>query len=484
MVAVTAVLVLLPFALLGIAWGYERVLVASVASELQALGLAVAKGPPGPLPEGTWGRLLGPAGVTRELSAPATGESYSLLGGVFEAGLTLLHAPSPRESLEAVDASLPPLLTREEVREALGGVASGAVRASASGESLVVAWAQPLPSGEVVLLERSNHRGVRQVLLARNQLVKLVLTQLVLALLAAAALGRWLVRPLQQLARGARVFPAGPLAEPALLARPDEFGQVARAFAQLTASLEARRAGTLQLAADLAHELKNPLATIAAAAELMATTRDPSPEKRAALSGTIQEAVTRLQRTVDGLVEEVQLSTPPGATDGREAVDYRGLLEALLARYRADPAHLGFRFEVDVAGDVGLVRLWRVGWERALGNLLDNALVQPTARPVVRVEARLEGDRLITDVIDFGPGVSEGNRAQLFRRFFTARPEGAPRGTGLGLSIVQGVAQAHGGTATLQPAVPGQGAVFRLEVPLVREGDGVGDRASGAPRLP
>jgi signal transduction histidine kinase len=67
-----------------------------------------------------------------------------------------------------------------------------------------------------------------------------------------------------------------------------------------------------------------------------------------------------------------------------------------------------------------------------------------------------------TDVIDFGPGVSEGNRDKIFTRFFTQRPEGQPRGTGLGLSIVQAVAEAHGGEVSLRPADPARGACFRL----------------------
>ena len=122
-------------------------------------------------------------------------------------------------------------------------------RTSTSGQTLLVSWAHALPNGGTLLFVKANHRGVRQLLLARNQLVKLVLSQLMVALLVAVVLGRWLVGPLERLAQGARAFPARAIADPPLLDRRDELGQVARAFNELAQSLEARRQETSQLAA-------------------------------------------------------------------------------------------------------------------------------------------------------------------------------------------------------------------------------------------
>ena len=368
------------------------------------------------------------------------------------------------EPLEALDTNLGSPSMREEVLRARVGAPVGISRTSEGGQSLVVSWAQTLPDGSVLLLERANHRGVRQLLLVRNQVVKLVLIQLVVALLIVVVLGRRLVSPLERLAAGARGYPARAIADPPLLAREDEFGQVARAFNELARSLEARRAQTVQLAGDLAHELKNPLATIEAASELMATTSDPSLEKRQALHATIHDAVARLQRTTEALVAEVRLDTTL-AEAPRDEFELGPWLEALLDTYRGDPQHAGWVFELEVGEGVGRVHVVAEAWARLVRNLLDNALIQPSTERRVRVEVRRTGEGLVTDVVDFGPGVSPGNRDKVFRRFFTARPPGEPPGMGLGLSVVQSVALAHQGSVHLLSAEPGQGATFRVLVP-------------------
>jgi len=105
-------------------------------------------------------------------------------------------------------------------------------------------------------------------------------------------------------------------------------------------------------------------------------------------------------------------------------------------------------------------------WARLLRNLLDNALAQPSTQRRVRVLVTRTLEGLVTDVIDFGPGVSEGNRDKVFRRFFTSRPEGTAPGTGLGLSVVQSVVLAHKGEVRLLPSEPGRGAAFRVVLPV------------------
>jgi signal transduction histidine kinase len=100
--------------------------------------------------------------------------------------------------------------------------------------------------------------------------------------------------------------------------------------------------------------------------------------------------------------------------------------------------------------------------EELARNLVDNARV--FARSRIRVSVRA-GERVVLEVEDDGPGVSEGNRDKIFQRFFTLRPEGAERGSGLGLAIVRTIAAAHGGEVEL--ADPGElgGARFRVTLP-------------------
>ncbi len=463
-------MVLLPFVLLAIALLYERVLVAMDISLFDRLAVKAAATSPDAWPalahdEALWLRQVAPDGAIRfDSRNAAEAQGFSLLGGVFEAVFSWFGAGSRLEALDQLDASLEPPTARAEVVSARAGEPVGMSRTSDGGQSLVVSWAQALPDGSVLLFERGNHRGVRQLLLVRNQLLKLLMTQLALAVLLALVLSRSFVAPLERLVAGAKGFPAQAIADPPLLAREDEFGQLARAFNDLAHSLETRRAQTVQLAGDLAHELKNPLATIEAASELMATTKDPSPEKRQVLHATIHEAVARLQRTTEALVAEVRLETSL-AEAPRDELQLATWLDGLLDTYRGDPQHAGWTFEADVAPDVGTVQVVAEAWARLLRNLLDNARVQPSGTKRVRVEVRRTAQGLVTDVIDFGPGVSEGNRDKIFRRFFSARPEGITPGTGLGLSVVQSVALAHKGSVTLLPAEPGKGATFRVVLP-------------------
>jgi two-component system sensor histidine kinase ChvG len=105
-------------------------------------------------------------------------------------------------------------------------------------------------------------------------------------------------------------------------------------------------------------------------------------------------------------------------------------------------------------------------WAELLRNLVDNALVQPSERRLVLIDITRAGGAVVTRVRDFGPGVSAGNRENIFRRFYSQRPAGVAPGTGLGLSIVQSIAAAHGGGVTLEPATATErGACFRVTLP-------------------
>lgn len=466
--AASVLLLLLPLLMLGLAYGYERWLVGRSQSRL-AVVAAEALNPKSDLAElgrrervevrrlDAVGRPVADSG-TWDLAV--TG---STIGSAVEALFGKLGAGTGQERLQDAEATLPPLAERDEVRAALEGVGASEVMLSPSGQTLVFAYAAPLPGGGAVYVTAASHRGIRQLFLVREQLVKLVLLQGFFALLIAFLLTRWLVGPLEKLAAGARGYPAGTLAGPELLRRPDEIGQLARSISALAQSLEAKRRATVDLAADMAHELKNPLATIGAAAELIASTQDASPQKRQLVYEHISAAVDRLRTTTDELLSLVRLeaSLPE---QPRQRVDYAAFLEELLAEYRRDPRYADFTLRAEVEPAVGEVAVVRDAWARLLRNLIDNALVQPTTRREVLVRAERTPDGVVTSVRDFGPGISPGNREKIFRRFFTLRPEGAPPGTGLGLSIVQTVAEAHGGRVEVE-SVPGEGATFRVHLP-------------------
>lgn len=462
---VALLLVLVPFVLLGIAWLYEQSIVRRHANDLGRVSARAAMIPFSEWAElgrreDVWLRRVLEDGTVEDTGTASGALTSSAIGGAAERLFELAGGGHPSETLAAVDGAPHP----EELSAAREGSPAVHQRESGSGQTLVVSLARALPDGSVVLAVRGSHRGIRQLLLARRQLVKLVLYQLVFAVASVLLLSRWLVKPLERLTARALDYPANDVADPELLGRRDEVGQLARAFTGLTRSLEARRQATVDLAADIAHELKNPLAAISAASELVATTADATPGKRAQMHETIVGAVERLKRTTDALLELVRLES--ALVDApRDALEYGAWLDALLDSYRSDPQHEGWRFELEAGPGLGTVHVAGEAWASMLRNLLDNARVQPSEQRRVRVRARREAGRVVTEVTDFGPGVSEGNREKVFERFFTARPEGVERGTGLGLAIVRAVAEAHGGAAELAPAVPGEGATFRVVAP-------------------
>lgn len=375
-----------------------------------------------------------------------------------------------------VDAEAGPIGERAETKQALGARGTGgggafAARESSSGEVVLYSYALGADDGRGVYVQAATVRGLRRLVGLRTELLRLALYQLGAAVVFALLLGRWLVKPLERLADGAAAYRAGsPLAEADLLRRGDEVGTLARALDELTRSLEARRQETVSLAADMAHELKNPLATIAASAELIGSTKDPSPEKRALVEGQITGAVERLRAATDELLSLARLEASlPG--QARERVDLLAVIEQVVAEYMADPRYSKIAFVIDAPPEARDARIIASAWKRMLRNLLDNAVVQPMAKPRVELALRRaaqDGFELV--VRDFGPGVSEGNREKIFRRFFTQRPETSAPGTGLGLSIVRAVARAHDGEVELLPAAAaaapgpggGVGAAFKV----------------------
>jgi signal transduction histidine kinase len=273
------------------------------------------------------------------------------------------------------------------------------------------------------------------------------------------------VRPIARLADAARRYPSVPLAHPELIARGDEIATLARVLSAMAADLESRRQQAVDLGADIAHEFKNPLATIAASSELLSSTRTLTPDRLTLICRSIDQSVERLRRSIDDLLALLRLEQAVPA-EAREPVAYRALLDDLLDEYRRDPRWGDWRFSLAVDdAELGEVLLNRRRWAELLRNLIDNALVQPASRKEIVLAARRTPEGLVTSVRDHGPGVSPDNREKIFRRFFSVRPPGVAPGSGLGLSVVQTIARAHGARVALQ-SPPGEGAQFSVVLPV------------------
>jgi signal transduction histidine kinase len=456
-------LVALPLVLLGVAWTYEQGVVAQQYRHLQAAAneAVLAKDLDGVARKAhvmiarldTTGTEMARAGIA------ADALRHSALGWIGERLVGAEHS----ESLDEADRSAGPWTERAEVRGALAGIPSNATHVSTSGQTVVLSHAQPLPSGGALYLLSGSHRGVRRLVLLRNQFLQLCLYELVLAAPVLIFFALRIVRPLERLAYAARHYPAVPLADPRLLSRHDEISTLARTLAGMAEDLDRRRKQAADLGADIAHEFKNPLAAISAAAELLATTKTPNPERLKLVADTVAQSAERLRRSVDDLLALLRLEQTV-AGEARDSVMYASLVDDLVAEYQRAPHHLDWCFRPDVDATVGELRLNRRRWSELLRNLVDNALVQPASRKEIVIGAQRLGDEVRTFVRDHGPGISPENQKKIFDRFFTQRPAGVPAGAGLGLSVVQAIAIAHQGRIEVQ-SQPGQGAEFRVVLP-------------------
>jgi len=458
-------LVLLPSLLIGIAWIYEILAARTQSERLTRVPPAIDAAGASPQAvaarEGVVVAWLDARGavVRRTSSVPL---AHSAIGGV---GEKLVGEPGD-ETLDRADAQLPPWRERSEVRAALAGTRAFGRHLLPDGSALLLTLAEPRPDGGALYVLTGSYRGIRRLVVVRKQLLELVVYEIVLALPLVVLFAVGLVRPLEKLSAAARRYPAAPLADPSLYARRDEIGALARTLTDMAEDLEARRRAAAALGADIAHEFKNPLATIAASAELLVTSPTLTPERVDLVARSIGESVERLRRSIDDLMGLLRLEHAIDA-EPREPTAVGPFLESLAAEYRRDPRADGWTFVVEATPDAAAAQptVNPRRWQEMLRNLIDNALVQPATERRIVLGARVEEGALVTSVRDVGPGISADNQGKIFRRFFTQRPAGTPPGTGLGLSIVESVAHAHGARVEVQ-SQPGHGATFRVILPL------------------
>lgn len=214
-----------------------------------------------------------------------------------------------------------------------------------------------------------------------------------------------------------------------------------------------RLASLGELAATVAHEVRNPLGAIKGYAQLVEEGAGAEAARRAAQ--TIHEECARLERTVSEVLGYARDAQPR-----LEPVELRAFLDAELGRLAAEAAAREVRLVRDYGDEAVAVRADRDQLARALDNLVRNALaVSPPAGRVV-VGLRPERRQVELFVADEGPGVAPEDRERVFEPFFSRRPGG----TGLGLALVRRIAEAHGGSVRVADR-PAGGAEFMLRLP-------------------
>lgn len=268
-----------------------------------------------------------------------------------------------------------------------------------------------------------------------------LLAVLLLAVLSAQVLSRSLAR----VARTARLIARGEQPPDALGTAGSHVAEVADLTASvgtMASRLSERLRYIGEFAGNVSHEFKTPLATLKGTIELLEDPEMPPPQRQRFLDNAGSE-VERLDRMVTGLLDLARAEE--SAT--RESVDLAELVSGLDA-------------DEVIASGVANVRGDRAQLRVALQNLVQNAR-QHGAAPVEALLERSEHG-VTVHITDHGPGISEGNRARVFDRFFTTD---RLNGTGLGLALTRAVVEAHGGTLTFESA-PGR-TRFSLTLPAL-----------------
>lgn len=333
----------------------------------------------------------------------------------------------------------------------------------------VITAAAPVGLQGATLLTVRNAVDITQsVRTARTTLGFAVLLVLAASATLSLFLARTIVTPLQQLTKAAVRVRQGrerSVEVPRLPQRNDEIGVLARTVSDMTTGLRQRIDAVDSFAADVAHEIKNPLASLRGAIEALPRVKDPAQRTE------LIQIATHDVRRIDRLVSEISDASRIDAEMSRatlEPIDLADLVRAIIGGREHRAENAGHPIHLAAHGFAANVRGVGVRLERVVENLLDNAV--SFSPPDAPIEVMIDNDgRWVTlTVTDCGPGIPPEAREKVFQRFHSLRPEKEAFGnhSGLGLAIARTISEAHDGTITAEDRADGaSGACLRLRLP-------------------
>jgi two-component system sensor histidine kinase ChvG len=336
----------------------------------------------------------------------------------------------------------------------------------------VLSAAAPVDGG--ALLVTSNERNItRSVRAQRAGLAIAMAVSIGLSVFLSLFLARTIVRPLRRIALAAHRVRLGRAREvrvPRLPSRRDEIGLLARSVADMSQSLRERIDNIEAFAADVTHELKNPLASLRSAIDGLENVKDEA--LRARLTEVAREDVVRLDRLI-GDISEAARTDAELARARFELVDLGPLIEQLVTSWEArrdkGDARIAYarprKDSAVVLGDPSRLA-------RAIDNILDNAVSFSPPGGLVEIAASHVGHGVRIRIDDEGPGVPPEAREAIFHRFHSIRPEEEHFGrhSGLGLAIAKAIVEGHDGDINVydRDDAP-SGARFIISLPAVEQ---------------
>ncbi len=368
------------------------------------------------------------------------------------------------------------LVDYPELTVALGGEVGGAIR-TLKDETLILTVAVPVQQlrrvvGALLLSADSAEieEGVRHARLAILQASALALTVTVAMSFFLAGTIAGPVRRLAAAADRVRRWRGRRVQIPDLSRRRDEIGDLSVDLHEMTQALYGRLDAIEVFAADVAHEIKNPLTSLRSALESVDRTDDPRQKQR--LMAVMAQDVRRMDRLISDISNASRVDAEL-AREEPEPVDLAALLQTLLSVRQLDAGAPGAKFELQLDPGATIVidglpsRLGQV-----VDNMVGNALSFSPAEGTITLSLERRGDAAQLVVEDDGPGIPHGQEEAIFRRFYSQRPAGEAFGehSGLGLSICRQIIEAHGGGITAENRLGPDGAVcgarFIVRLPI------------------
>ncbi|MGE5506555.1 MAG: stimulus-sensing domain-containing protein [Actinomycetota bacterium] len=358
-----------------------------------------------------------------------------------------------------VDESLPPYVEQadqhaehyEEALAALAGRTDWAVRRRHNG-SLLLSVAVPVQRYKqvvgAIMLTADGTNVARNLFQVRLAIVEVFAVTLAITIGLSLYMAGTIARPIRRLALAAEQVRHGHgrgHVIPDLSWRGDEIGELSVAYREMTEALWRRMDAIEAFAADVAHEIKNPLTSLRSAVETAARVTDAGQQRR--LLAIVQDDVARLDRLISDISDASRLDAELSRAE-TEPVAMAAMVETLAEVYRATTEDSKIAFTVEVPADD---RLTVDGIEsrlvQVLRNLIANAVSFSPPGGSIRLAAGRDGKWVRLTVEDDGPGIPENKLDAIFERFYTERPQNEKFGThsGLGLSISKQIVDAHGG---------------------------------------
>jgi two-component system sensor histidine kinase ChvG len=429
----------------------------------------------------------GPGGaiVTEPLSPPEPRGAFAgTVAGLYDRILTILPRGAPQTVTVDVNPDAPsfdwqPEFSvsgtgdrREELRQALEAGVRPYIRRTAEGR-LLVSVTEPARRGAttvgIVLLTREAREVDARLLEIRVSVLALFGLALLLTVLASIYLARTLATPILQLAESAAAMREGEgragSVPKALLARDDEIGVLARDLQAAARALWARIDANERFAADVAHELRNPLTSVRSAIETLRRIEDTVKQKR--LLQIISDDAVRMDRLIADISDSSKVDAELSRTIAHP-VDVAPILGALSELHAATREDGDPHVEVEAPAEGLIVRGVEGRIVQVFRNLIGNAISFSPPEGKVTVRARPLSSFVEFTVEDEGPGIPEGKLENIFDRFYTERPRGERFGqhSGLGLSIARQIVEALGGRLTAANRTDAEGrplgAVFTV----------------------